>query len=274
MKECRISCLPMTFYDDIRSGKMDIKEWSEIAKEIGFDAIDINAFFLDGMSIDEIQVVRGELALPVRMATTYSDFTNPDPSVRQAELDRTIDYINKLDAVGARYIRLTAGQWHSDLDQEKAIADVCSCFKRCAEAAAETGVELLFENHSVTSAWKWPDFVFNIENWTKTWAALKGSDIKVNFDLASAYLLKDWRQVLEPVKDDIETIQVNDFTDSQPMECTIAGEGVVCLKDMLKAIFENGFDGWISVEDFSRRGVEGMKKALANVKRLCREAQL
>lgn len=276
MREFQISCLPLTFYDDIRAGKMTVRGWSELAKEIGFDAIDINAFFLKEMPMDQIRILRRQLALPVHMATQYTDFTSPDPAVREQQLEMALDDIERLEAIGARYYRPTAGQWYEDEDEAEAIEHVAEAFEVLSEAAQKAGMGLLMENHSVTVSWPKPDFVFDTDRFIKTWDRLKRLPVGINYDTANAWFLEDHGERLLDYcigSGFIETLHINDWSVAEN-KCSVAGEGDVDIAPQLAKIFDSGYKGWITIEDVSFQGADGMRRALANVKRLCREAQV
>ncbi len=38
----KLSCLPVSFYPDFRSGQMDISGWSAMAEKFGLDSIDLS----------------------------------------------------------------------------------------------------------------------------------------------------------------------------------------------------------------------------------------
>ena len=41
----KLSCLPVSFFNEIIDGTMSIGEWAEIGAEIGLDAIDLSVLF-------------------------------------------------------------------------------------------------------------------------------------------------------------------------------------------------------------------------------------
>ena len=43
----KISCLPVSIFGDVCSGKMDIVDWAREAKSMGYDGIDISIMFLE-----------------------------------------------------------------------------------------------------------------------------------------------------------------------------------------------------------------------------------
>ena len=134
----KISCLPVSLFDDICSGRMSLQAWAEAAKEIGYDGIDLSLLMLTAHTETYLQRIRRELdraGLPVVMATTYPDFTHPDPKQRQREADYLARDIALCDQLGIRYLRVLAGQAHPEVSEEAGVA-LAAEYLRQADAAA------------------------------------------------------------------------------------------------------------------------------------------
>ena len=92
----KLSCLPVSYFDEIIGGKMSVGQWADEAAELGLDAIDLSVLFLKNREPAYLQAMREEVEAPglqVAMVTTYPDFTHPDPDerTRQAlQLERDI----------------------------------------------------------------------------------------------------------------------------------------------------------------------------------------
>ena len=85
----KISCLPVSLFEDICAGKMELTEWARLAKEIGYDGIDISIMFLKNRTptyLTKLKERLEEIGIPIIMMTTYPDFTHPDPVQREREL--------------------------------------------------------------------------------------------------------------------------------------------------------------------------------------------
>ena len=66
----KISCLPVSIFKDICSDRMDLVDWAGVAKEIGYDGIDISIMFLKNRTPTYLAKLRQGLAdvgLPVIM---------------------------------------------------------------------------------------------------------------------------------------------------------------------------------------------------------------
>lgn len=267
--EKTISCLPVSLYKEFFEGRLTIPEWSKKAKEFGLSSIDINALFIREKSEEDIAAICRELSVPVLMVSAYSDFTHPDESERKKVIETAKADMKRAAAIGAKYIRLTAGQHHPDADEGEMLAWVKEGFGACAETSRETGVTILLENHSQPGAWAYPDYVFDTERFLKTWDALSELPIGVNFDTANAYALGDWKRLLAAVAGRIETVHLNDLTAVDPLGFALVGAGIVPLSDMMDAINQTGFCGAVCIEEASFTGWDGISRAADFAKELC-----
>ena len=68
--------------------------------------------------------------------------------------------------------------------------------------------------------------------------------------------------VLAQVKDRVSMIHTNDIKRKGHFEPVLLGEGVSPIVEIYRMVRENGFDGWISVEEASKTGEEGFRKAI------------
>jgi len=258
----KISCLPVSLYQEFFSGQRTIAQWSQQGQSLGLDAVDINALFLRDKSLEEIAAIRQQLAVPVLMVSAYSDFTLPDDTLRADALATALSDIRKAAAIGAEFIRLTAGQAYPGEEDAQMIRRVYDCFCVCAEAAAAQGVKILLENHSKPGAWQYPDYNFHMEHFLSLWEALKELPIYINFDTANAYALRDWERILRAVAGRIATIHLNDLGSLEPLTFAQVGTGIVPLEEILDAVFATGFRGHLCLEEAAFRGWEGVADAV------------
>lgn len=259
----KISCLPVSLYPDFYAGKITIPQWSEKAAKLGLDCVDINALFIREKTIPEIAQIRQQLCVPVLMVSAYSDFTHPDDAARREILQTALEDMERAKAIGAKYIRLTAGQAYPDQPDEAVCNRVYDCFAVCARKAEDLGITILLENHSKPGAWQYPDYNFDLERFLLLWQRLKKLPISVNFDTANGWALQDWGKILSAVSGRIATVHINDLSCVKPLIFCMAGAGTVPVDTMLDAIYATGFRGDICLEEAAFLGWEGLEKAVA-----------
>ena len=271
-KKPKLSTLPVSLYSQVYSGELSMPQWSQLGADLGLDAVDINTLFMKNMTLDEIAAVREQMVLPVLMATTYSDFTVLDKDELKREVEQAKENIRKCEAIGAKYIRMTAGQAYPECKVHDAIDQVYDCFEECVKEGERCGVRLLIENHSQPGAWKYPDFNYHPSRVLRLWEKLEPLPIGVNFDTANAFALDCWSEILHKMLPRIETVHVNDVDCVDPLHFCVVGEGVACIENMLRILLARGFDGWFSIEEAGFQGVDGMKRAIANTHQLYQAA--
>lgn len=259
----KISCLPVSLYKEFFAGERTIPQWSAQAQKLGLDCVDINALFIRDLPLEEIAGIKAQLTVPVLMVSAYSDFTHPDEAARKAVLQTALEDMDRAAAIGAKYIRLTAGQAYPDQDDRDMCSRVYECFAVCVQKAQQLGLQILLENHSKPGAWQYPDYNFDMERFLLLWEKLKSLPISINFDTANAWALGDWRRILSAVAGRIATVHINDLACVQPLTFCLAGAGTVPMEQMLRAVYATGFRGDICLEEAAFLGWEGIEKAVA-----------
>lgn len=258
----KISCLPVSLYKDFFAGIITIPRWSAEAAQLGLDCIDINALFIREKSVEQICQLRTQLTVPVLMVSAYSDFTLPEDDARQIALETALADMERAAAIGAKYIRLTAGQAYPGEDDEQMCRRVRDCFQVCCQKAQTLGLTILLENHSKPGAWQYPDYNFDLERFCMLWDMLKDLPISVNFDTANAWALGDWERILRAVAGRIATVHINDLSAIQPLTFCMAGAGIVPMKEILDVVYATGFCGDICLEEAAFLGWEGLRQAV------------
>jgi len=170
-----VSCLPISFFSDLTSGRMSLRDWAEIGAEAGLDGIDLSIIFLKNHTPVYLRQVEKDfqaVGLPVVMITTYPDFCHPDAVQRERELAYLRHDIAMASDLRTPYLRIVAGQAHPDIKEHDAFDWVLDGFKRAADFAQAFDVQLVYENHSKPGAWAYTDFSHSTERFLKIAAAL------------------------------------------------------------------------------------------------------
>ena len=85
----KLSCLPVSLFNDIINKKLTIEDWVKGAAEIGLDGLDMSVLFFPNRTrrlLEDTAKVLVRHNMNVTMITTYPDFTNPDEKQREREL--------------------------------------------------------------------------------------------------------------------------------------------------------------------------------------------
>jgi sugar phosphate isomerase/epimerase len=262
----KLSCLPVSYFPAIQAGKMTIREWAAAARAEGLDAIDLSIMLVPNHTPVCLEKLKQDLFLekmPIAMITTYPDFTHPDPAQREREMEYARCDIALAGQLGAKYLRILAGQAHPETSLLDGISWVVESFKRLDELAARHNVRLLYENHSKPGAWKYTDFSLPTSIFLEVFEKIAGTGIGINFDTANPLVYgDDPLPLLEKVLPRVETIHVADTAAKGIQQPVVIGHGVVPFAAIFSLLKSRGFDGWLCIEEASGKGPEGMKEAV------------
>ncbi len=258
--------------DAIVTGRMMLDEWARLAAEAGLDGLDVSALMVRDHTPVGLTAARRALSstgLPVVMITTYPDFCHPDADQRKREQAYFARDIALTAELGARYLRIVAGQAHPGLDQATAIGWVLDAFSSAAATAREFGVQLVYENHSTPGAWHHSDFSHPTPVFLAIADALRATDIRINFDTANTLAFgDDPLPVLDQVIGQVETVHAADTATRGHLTPVRLGTGLVPLEAILSRLKQHGFDGWISIEEASGTGREAVHAAVNRIRGL------
>lgn len=266
----RLSCLPVSLFPAFNEGRYTLEEWAREAKRIGLDGIDISIVHVKNHTPAYLNKLKERLEreeVPVVMATTYPDFTHPSREQRERELDYLKRDIALCDELGIMYLRVLAGQAHPGLSREGGVRHAIDYLKRANEFAQKYSTKLLFENHAKPSAWDYFDFSYPLDVFMQVFEGIRDTGIRLNYDIGNVVALGfDPLTVFEQVKDWVETVHISDMGQKGTFSPVAIGQGVAPIRQFLDILKQQKFDGWVSIEEASGDGVEGIEKAVKYVK--------
>lgn len=173
----------------------------------------------------------------IAMVVTYSDFIR----------------------LQAPYVRLTAGQGRSGVAWADGMRWGFQGLTRAAAYARRLGITALYENHTRGSVWLWNDFSQLVDRYLELVEATAGSDLALLFDTANNLAL--WARpesVLARVRNRVAAVHLADIERPGAFKPVVPGTGASPHASILKALRRGGFDGWISVEEASGNGLDGL----------------
>ena len=262
----KLSCLPVSYFPRLMSGEMSLGDWAREGKALGLDAVDISVLFLKDRDAGYLRGLRRQVeqaGIPLCGASTYPDFTHPDPEERKRQLALLGADLDALCNLGVRIVRVTAGQAHPGLDTEAGIGLVLAAFEQALPWAQSLGLQLVFENHSKPSVWRHPDFGFPTDIFLRLAERLRGTDIRIQFDTANPIAYgDDPLPILERVIERVEVVHAADTRVSGRLEPAVIGTGLVPFDRVFGRLKESGFAGWVSIEEASGTGHEGVAAAV------------
>ncbi len=266
----KLSCLPVSFFDDILSGRMSVGDWARMGREIGLDAVDLSILFVSDRSTDKVAELRRQIeseGMRVAMVTSYPDFTHPDSSQREQELELETQVIEVAHDLGASLVRVTAGQAHPETGKQEGIGWAIEGLCRLTERVRTLGVQLAYENHAKPGAWQYPDFSQPPEIFLEIVQQTAEVPLGVNFDTGNAAsFAEDPVQLLEAVIDRVVSIHASDSSAHGALNHCLLGTGITPFPQLFGSLKRHGWDGWICMEEASRLGRSGVERAAAFVR--------
>lgn len=272
----KLSCLPVSLYDDIFTGKSTVADWIRFGAELGLDAVDFSIKFFPHRDEKIVTLIRSILAkrgLEACMLACYSDFTHPDPTQRAQELTNLKSDITLAKALGAKFVRVTAGQNHPGIEREAGIRWVVDGFQHALDEAERQGITLAYENHTKGAPWQYWDFSQPSEIFLEILDALSDTPLGVCFDTANPLVLNETvLELLDKVIDRVVVLHVFDMREAGKFEPVRVGTGASPIQQIFSRMRQVDYDGWLSIEEASRQGQRGFKESIQYVRQAWQQA--
>ena len=272
----QLSCLPVSLYNDIFTEKSTVADWIRLGAELGLDAVDFSIKFFpkrDAETIDQTRDALEKHNITPCMIACYSDFTHPDPVQRTQELTDLKADILLAKALGAEFIRVTAGQNHPGTEHAAGVQWVTDGFRRAIDAAEKHGITLAYENHTKGAPWDYWDFSQPTEIFLEILDALSDTPLGICFDTANPLVLsEDVLALLEQVVHRIVVVHIFDLREVGVFEPVRVGTGASPIPQIFSRMRQADYDGWLSIEEASRSGREGFTESIAFVRKTWQQA--
>jgi sugar phosphate isomerase/epimerase len=272
----KLSCLPVSFFPEITSGKMSVAEWARMGAELGLDAIDLSILFIPERTLASAARLRQQIeaeGMRVTMVTTYPDFTHPDYAQRAQELALEQEAIAIAAEVGAELVRVTAGQAHPETGIQAGVDWATEGLSSLLETTRSAGVTLAYENHAKPGVWTYTDFSQPPEIFLRIVANTAPYGLKINFDTGNASTFSaDPVALLRQVLSRVVSIHASDSASKGGLQHVLLGTGITPYHDLFKCLKVSGWDGWICMEEASYQGRAGVEAAARFVRQAWSEA--
>lgn len=272
----KLSCLPVSFFSDIIAGRMSLRQWAEMGASLGLDGIDISILFVPDRSPQTLADLRRQVedaGMHLIMVTSYPDFTHPDAAQRQKELALEQEVVEVAAALGAQYVRVTAGQAHPETGRQEGIAWAIEGLSRLVESTRDSGITLVYENHAKPGAWTYTDFSQPPDIFLEIFRGTAGVGLGVNFDTGNAATFAaDPVQLLRQVIERVVTIHASDSSRRGELQHTLLGTGITPFPSLFAELKKAGWDGWICMEEASYQGRQGVEAAARFIRKAWKDA--
>ena len=273
----KLAVFPKAFMQVLcKDGTMRVSEWIELASKLNIDGLEWYAGFLEMQDENNWPLFRKQVedhGKVIPMMCCSPDFTHPDKSFRDKEVEKQKRWIDMTFILGGSYCRVLSGQRRPELPLDEGIKIAADCIYDCLPYAEERNITLILENHYKDDFWLYPEFAQKMEVFCKLLDRIHHPFFGVNYDPSNTYLAdEDPIELLRRVSDRVVTMHASDrflkegtLADLAKEEGGVSGyakrlshgeigKGLNNYDAIFSELKRVGFDSWISIED----GVDGM----------------
>ncbi len=266
-----------------KDGSMKLSEWIELAASLNVDGLEWYAGFIEMQDKKNWTRLRKQVedhGMVIPMMCCSPDFTHPDEEFRNREVSKQKEWIDMTSVLGGSYCRVLSGQARPVLSEEEGIKLAAECIEMCLPYAADRGITLILENHYKDDFWSYPEFAQKMDIFCRLVEAIDHPNFGVNYDPSNTYLAgEDPIELLEKVASRVVTMHASDrfllegtLDDLRKEESGAEGyarrlshgeigKGLNDYDQIFNILSNEGFNGWISVED----GVDGFDQLQRSV---------
>jgi sugar phosphate isomerase/epimerase len=283
MMKPKIAAFPKCFMDELCvHHTMTLFEWIEMASTLGVEGLEFYTGFLndDEGFLHEVKncLEKHELRMP--MLCCSPDFTQLDPDLLNAEIEREKRMIELTAFFGGKFCRVLSGQRRPGLSREAGVTQVVRVLKSLLPFAEKHGVVLTMENHYKDNYWQYPEFAQKMHIFVEIVEQIDSPWFGVNYDPSNTILAgEDPIALLKKVKHRVVSMHASDryltsgtIEDLRKEEDSVGyasrlahgviGKGINDYDAIFSTLSEVGFNSWISIED----GMNGLDELRESVR--------
>ena len=260
---------------------MTLFDWIEMAATLGVDGLEFYSGFLEDEPafLGEVKDRLQQHGLVMPMLCCSPDFTQPDPALLNAEVDREKRMIELTAFFGGAFCRVLSGQRYPGLSRQAGVSQVVRVLRSLLPFAEKHGVVLTMENHYKDSFWRYPEFAQKMDVFLEIVEQIDSPWFGVNFDPSNTVLAgEDPIELLKKIKHRVVSMHASDryltsgtIEDLRKEENEIGyanrlahgviGKGMNDYDTIFTILREVEFNSWISIED----GMHGMDELRESV---------
>lgn len=135
---------------DLKKPSMTLFDFIDLAAEVGADGAELTSYYFAETTddyLDRLKAHCAERKLAVSGVPIRSDFATRDEARRRADIEATKAWVGRAARLGARTVRIFAGDLPKGDTLEAARQRVVAAIEECCPAAEQAGVVLALENH-------------------------------------------------------------------------------------------------------------------------------
>ena len=269
-----LAVFPKCFLDHLCvTGEMSVDQWLDMAFSLDVDGYEFYWGFTPWQDPNELHRIRLRVESERRsipMMCFSPDFTQPDASARQEEIEKQKNAIVATAALGGTYCRILSGQRRPGVSIKDGIEWVRRSVHELLPFAEKNGITLILENHYKDGYWSFPEFAQYADVFLQLVDAIgPHPHFGINFDPSNAIVAgEDPLALLREVIDSVVTMHASDryleggtLDDLRRIEQDpqqgyapflkhgVIGKGLNNYDAIFSMLKEASFSGWISIEN-------------------------
>lgn len=155
--DLKLSLAAYSFRDklDLKKTKMTLFEFIDMAADWPLDAVELTSYYWAEQTAEYAKKLASHAAkkkLAVSGVPVRNKFTLKDDDKRKEEVKKVQEWVARAADVGAKTVRIFAGELEKDDKLEDAQKRVVAAIEDCLPAAEKAGVLLALENHGGITA--------------------------------------------------------------------------------------------------------------------------
>jgi sugar phosphate isomerase/epimerase len=261
---------------------MTLFDWIDLAATLEVDGVEMYPGFFESFEPDYLDKVKSHLKsknLTAPMMCASPDFTQPDPAARQEELEKEKQIIEITARLGGGFCRVLSGQRREEVSRADGVRWTVESIESLIPFAAERKIVLNMENHYKDGYWRFPEFAQKSEIFIEIVNRIDSPWFGVNFDPSNAIIAgEDPLELLAAVKHRVVSMHASDrylisgtiedlknqdgsLGYAKNLKHGVIGKGLNDYDAIFSTLRNEGFDGWISIED-GENGMDELRESV------------
>ena len=237
----KISLNVYSFNQLLRDGKIDLFDVLDFCAEYNFDAIDPTGYYFPGYpevpSDDFIRKFKRKaflLGLDISGTGIRNDFTNPDPKIRQTDIEMVKQWIIATAKLGIPNLRVFTGRnEHKGYSRDQVFEWMAKDLKTCCKYGEEYGVIIALQNHN--------EFLKTADDVNRIFEMVDSEWLGLNHDIGSYRVNNPYEEIQKNIQHAV-TWQIKE-------NVWINGEQVPTdFVKLFKIIKDAGYRGYLPLE--------------------------
>jgi sugar phosphate isomerase/epimerase len=237
----KVSLNAFSFNAPLMDKRMNLDELLETCSEIGFDGVDITAYYFPGYPnvpaddyLYHIKRKAFRLGLGISGTGVRNDFTEPDKSKRHEHVTLVKNWIDVALKLGAPVVRIFAGtQNPKDYTREQVTEWMVNDIKECLDYGKKKGVIVAIQNHN--------DFILTADQAISLIEKVNSEWFGLILDTGSYRIHDPYDEIAKSAKYAVNwQIKENIFINGVEKEADI--------KKLVELVKASGYRGYIPIE--------------------------